>query len=184
VFSFFKNKANPESFAQTVNLAAQDSKYDDAIKRELVKGVLKDALRLSGIPPHWVTCELLNISNAPERFVHIQLTMNVWSEELLKYSVALQRKILIGLEHYEPGVDHSRHVFSWQISPHSQCPHLEMPDPDAWHRKTPDKSTEGTLNLFDRRKRPRGLTQNPSPHHDSDIDPPDDGFASTTVAPL
>jgi hypothetical protein len=183
VFSFFKNKTNSQSFAQTVSLAPQD-KQENAIKRELVKGVLRDALRLSGIPPHWVTCELLNLSEAAENAVHVQLTMNVWSEELLKFSVALQRRILIGLKHYEPEVDHSRHVFSWLISPHCQCPHLDMPAPDTWLRKTSQQTNDSVLNLFDRRQRPRGPIQNGSSHPDADIDPPDDGFANTTRAPL
>ncbi len=107
------------------------------IQRELVRVVLKDTLRLHGIPAGWIGCELTVMSRrarnrdiGEDLFVH--LTIMKWNEALLRYAPALQQQLIEGLNRFEPNVDHSRHIVSWRFAANCECPFARMPAPQFW----------------------------------------------------
>ncbi len=103
------------------------------VQRELVRVVLKDTLRLHGIPAGWIACEVTGISHRnmdDELFVHLIIMQ--WNDALIRYAPALQGQLIQGLDRFEPGVDHSSYVVSWMFSPNCKCPYTQMPDPRSW----------------------------------------------------
>jgi hypothetical protein len=104
-----------------------------ATHRELVRVVLRDTLRLNGIPTDWVGCEILTRSRrGDEGALLIQLLIHHWHEGLLRYAPLLQQQLLQGLQRFDPASDHSRHTVSWKFSPACRAPHNEMPPPSFW----------------------------------------------------
>ena len=103
------------------------------IQRELVRVVLKDTLRLHGIPAGWIACEVTVMSRrarTEDLFVH--LTIVNWNENLLRFAPALQQQLIEGLNRFEPNVDHSKYIVSWRFAPNCGCPFIRLPDPTFW----------------------------------------------------
>lgn len=109
-----------------------------ATHRELVRVVLRDTLRLNGIPPDWVGCEILARSRSAENVVlQIQLLIHHWHEGLLRYTPLIQQQLLQALQRFDPASDHSKHTVVWKFSPACQYPHTAMPEPGYWTSASP-----------------------------------------------
>ena len=146
MFKFFgfgkKKPATASQMARTSTRPGHDSNAPESrgvtlqhsdVQRELVRVVLKDTLRLHGIPAGWIACEVTGISHRnmdDELFVHLIIMQ--WNDALIRYAPALQGQLIQGLDRFEPGVDHSGYVVSWMFSPNCECPYTQMPDPKSW----------------------------------------------------
>jgi len=112
-----------------------------ASNRELVRVVLRDTLRMNGIPPEWVGCEILVRSrNANDAALLIQLLIHHWHEDLLRYAPLIQLQMLQALQRFDPASDHSRHTVAWKFSPACQCPLTTMPEPGYWTGSSPEST--------------------------------------------
>jgi hypothetical protein len=163
------------------------------IKRELIRVVLKDTLRLHGIPYDWLACEIIIVPRGPDKEdLHIQLVLMKWHETILRYAPALERQLLLGLDRFDPQVDHSKYIISWRFSQDCGCPFTAMPPALVWsHDDTPPPVADEAPSILDRRHSrrppktaaPVGTTQKPS------VGPaPESGdgqeYQSTQLSPL
>lgn len=166
------------------------------IQRELVRVVLKDTLRLHGIPAGWIACEVTVMSRrarTEDLFVH--LTIMNWNENLLRFAPALQQQLIEGLNRFEPNVDHSKYIVSWRFAPNCGCPFIRLPDPSFWlagdaapksetapRAETPPKSETPVLPAA-----PSPPTAAPKPKFDlppSSMDHLQSAYAPTEPGPL
>ena len=109
-----------------------------ATHRELVRVVLRDTLRMNGIPPEWVGCEVLTRKRGTDKAVlQIQVLIHQWHEGLLRYAPLIQQQLLQALQRFDPATDHSRHTVVWRFSPACECPHTSMPEPGYWTASSP-----------------------------------------------
>jgi len=101
---------------------------------ELAKLVLSDTVQRNGIPKGWLQVECLDVAPQPDtKETHLQLVIQRWSDQLLRFSAALQQQFLAGLDHFEPNVDHSNYVVSWRFSPDCAMPTPLIPEGVAWY---------------------------------------------------
>jgi hypothetical protein len=101
---------------------------------ELAQLVLSDTVRRNGIPSDWLRVECLDLVAKPNLAkTHLQLVMQRWSDQLLHYSAALQQQFLVGLDDFEPGVDHSGFVVSWRFASDCVMPSALIPEGISWH---------------------------------------------------
>ena len=109
------------------------SRQHSEVQRELVGMVLKDTMRLHGVPSQWLGCEVNHITRygSQESFV-VRVVIHKWNTTLLRYLPALENQLRLGLDRYEPGVDHSGFIITWQFSADCGCPHHAMPSPAIW----------------------------------------------------
>lgn len=144
----------PESVPQP------SAQHHTDLKRELIQVVLKDTLRRRGVPFDWLTCEVFVAPRGPgEEDLHIQLTLVKWQEMLLRYAQALEHQLMLGLDRFDPSVDHSKYIISWRVSPDCGCPFAVMPPARFWsHVEEPaaDAVADEAPAILDRRhaKRP------------------------------
>lgn len=133
IFGFGRNKSAPSRNApQAFDQGATTRQHTD-IQRELVRVVLKDTLRQHGIPGAWLTCEVTALTGlARGDDILVRLVVLKWHEPLLKFLPALQQQLIVGLDRFEPSVDHSKYVVSWQFAPDCGCPHAQLPDAKFW----------------------------------------------------
>ena len=161
MFDFLKKKQLQSAAATSITPNANQQHSD--IRRELIRVVLKDTLRLHGIPLHWLACEVIIIARAPgDEELHIQLVLMKWHAQLLLHALALQQQLLLGLDRFDPSVDHSSYIVSWRLSPDCGCPVTGMPAPGFWlEHATPQVQEETPLSLLDRRHTPRAPNTSP-----------------------
>lgn len=127
------------------------------IQRELVRVVLKDTLRRHGIPFEWLSCEVIAIPHGRNNDeIHIQLMLMQWHELFLRYATALEHQLRVGLDRFEPSVDHSKHIISWRFSPDCGCPFSVLPPPLVWaHDAPPEPVVAEPPSVLDRRRAKR-----------------------------
>jgi hypothetical protein len=95
--------------------------------------ILRDTLRMYGIPREWFNIEVLNLSKNPHTVrLQINFVIQHWHEGILFYAPSLQRQFLQSLQNFDPGTDHSRHSVCWKFSPKCQCPITAIPGPSYW----------------------------------------------------
>ena len=187
MFEFLKNKRPKDESTPSapVSVLPHSSTQHSDVRRELIRVVLKDTLRLHGVPFGLLGCEVIIIARARgEDELHIQLVLMKWNEQLLRYASALQQQLLLGLDRFDPSVDHSSYIFSWRFSPNCGCPLVLMPDPKSWHQNAPPQVEEALVSVLDRRhtrREPKAAPLNPSPLVPG-VEP--SNFAPTQMTPL
>lgn len=188
MFGFLKSKRSESRHTPSVapvSATPNPSLQRSDVRRELIRVVLKDTLRLHGIPFGWLACEVTIIARAPgEEELHIQLVVMKWNELLLRYAPALQQQLLLGLDRFDPLGDHSRYIVSWRFSPDSGCPFAVMPDRNVWLQSVLPQADKEPIPILDRRHKRR------APNAPTlDLPPPgarghSPGFMPTEVIPL
>lgn len=111
------------------------------IQRELVRVVLKDCLRVNGIPLTWLGCEVTALSSrARGEELLVRLVVLKWDDRLVLFLPALQKQLIEGLDRYEPDIDHSTYAMSWRFAPDCGCPHVKLPAPATWTEPAPTQT--------------------------------------------
>jgi hypothetical protein len=110
------------------------TRHENLNTLELAQLVLVDLLSRNGIPKDWLQVECFDVERRPDfKQTCLQLVMQRWSAQLLHYSAALQLQFVAGLDHFEPGVDHSNYIVSWRFSSACEMPSALIPEGVAWH---------------------------------------------------
>jgi hypothetical protein len=104
-----------------------------AVRKDLVRVVLRESMQRNGIPESWLSAELLRSSSAKrESGIHVRLLMRQWQPRLLEHGVALERDLHQRLLALDPVASTWLMGFSWQfaLDDASACPPL--PHPGSW----------------------------------------------------
>lgn len=170
MFDFLKRRRPNDQgtpSAAPVSITPKGTPQRSDVRRDLIRVVLKETLRLHGIPVGWIGCEVIIVARAPrEEQLHIQLVLIRWDEQLLRYAAALQQQLLLGLDRFDPSVDHSKYIFSWRFAPDCGCPFPLMPDPTSWRQNALPQVEEAPVSVLDRRRSrrpPKPSQRKPSP---------------------
>lgn len=188
MFDFLKRRRpkDPRTpSAAPLSITPNGTPQHSDIRRELIRVVLKDTLRLHGIPLGWLACEVIFIARSPsEEQLHIQLVLIKWNEQLLRYAAALQQQLLLGLDRFDPSVDHSKYIFSWRFAPDCDCPFPLMPEPTSWRQDALLQVEETPVSVLDRHRSRR--PPNPSPRKPLPLVPATEpsNFPPTQMSPL
>lgn len=188
MFDFFKTKRTNSEITPSADAnvpVAQNTQQHNDIRRELIRVVLKDTLRAHGIPTNWLGCEVIIITRPNEGSeLHIQLVIEKWHEKLLRYADAFQAALLLGLDRFDPAVDHSGYIISWRFAPDCGCPFKVLPDPRTWLLSSQPQAIEEPVPVLDRRRvsREPHTGQSDSAASSSNVQPKE--YAPTQVAPL
>lgn len=127
--------AGSSPFQPSTSVRASTQQHT-ATSRELTRVLLRDTLRMNGIPTDWISCESAPRNpGSGDGNLLIQLVINRWHEELLACAPLLQQQLLQGLQRFDPATDHSGHVVVWRFSPACGYPRTAMPPPDFWSDK-------------------------------------------------
>jgi hypothetical protein len=135
MFNVFKRKQSPSGNSQanavdTDFLATRQDKVDII---GLVPIVWREILRMHGIPPSWVACEI-GVSKMPSLHVvtDINLVVLHWNEQLLRYAPALEKELFTGLQQYELNADKLRLSVSWRFAANCGYPYAGLPEHIVW----------------------------------------------------
>lgn len=105
----------------------------DGNDEALILTVWKDLVRVHRLPAGAVSCDVLAApKHSGEGSIWVRLHVLQWSDTLSRHLMALQNQLHIGLDQYEPGVDHSHIKVLWSLDPQCGCPHTSIADTVNW----------------------------------------------------
>lgn len=88
----------------------------DHLRRELVHVVVRDTMRIRGIPSDWLTAMVLPLpGGAAGRGLHVLLVVRQGHEQMLAYVPAFQRSFFTALRQFDPRALEWLVGLSWQF---------------------------------------------------------------------
>ena len=106
---------------------------DPELNAGVGSALTRDSLRFSGIPDGWIELQvLLELGRGGQTFIHLRLLVRHWDENLLRYTVAFQRRLRAEIERFEPSARDWLLSITWQYLVDDEAPCLDLPDPATW----------------------------------------------------
>jgi len=110
-----------------------------SVRKDLLRMVLRETLTRNGIPPTWVSADMLRTTSAGRREtgLHVRFLVRHWDPRLAQYAVGFEREFSERLGLLDPLAANWLMGFSWQFSMEdkSACP--ELPHPSTWTAPPP-----------------------------------------------
>lgn len=131
--TLFGSTAAPSSFKRTDAPSTLQTDSEAVNRQQLVMITVRDIMRVSGIPPDWVDCQLLNVSSRRRGTgLYIHMVINHWDDRLLQCTVAFQTDLKARLERFDPKSAVWVHGIAWQLDVGDSCPVTALPDKSFW----------------------------------------------------
>lgn len=138
MFDFFKTEfrnTNAQALQGEVSTRFDSTQQTTGNAEALIRTVWKDLVRLHHLPAGAVGCEVFaGEGHGTEPRLRIELTLLQWSDTLALHMLALQTQLRVGLDQYEPDVDHSGLHIVWRIAADCGCPYQEIAETVDWSR--------------------------------------------------
>ena len=129
-----RSPANSTQFAASQAASSRDPATSvHAVRKEVLKLVMRETLARNGIPESWLSADLLRTNSAKrEQGIHVRLLLRHWDPRLLQHGVALEQEFYRRLLALDPLAPNWLMGFSWQFAMEdlSACPPL--PHPGSW----------------------------------------------------
>jgi hypothetical protein len=106
-----------------------------AVRKDLLKLVLRETLLRNGIPAAWMSADMLRTTSAKrDQGLHVRFLVREWQPNLLLHGPALEQEFMHRLLLLDPLARDWLMGFSWQyaLQDASRCPPL--PHPGSWTR--------------------------------------------------
>ena len=190
--------ANSTQFAASQAAHSRDPGTSvHAVRKEVLKLVMREMLSRNGIPERWLAADLLR-TNSPKREpgIHVRMLVRHWDPRLMQHGVALEQEFYKRLLALDPLAPNWLMGFSWQfaMTDLSACPPL--PHPGSWtaaqqQSQASDKPTtragdiiEGPVMIPQTQDEVRADLERLLALRDDDMKKHGDGFAPTRPVQL
>jgi hypothetical protein len=104
-----------------------------AVRKDLLKLVLRETLQRNGIPSGWMSADMLRTTSAKrEHGLHVRFLVREWQPRLMLHGLAIEQEFTQRLLLLDPLARDWLMGFSWQyaLQDTSSCPPL--PHPGSW----------------------------------------------------
>jgi hypothetical protein len=112
----------------------QAGSNSQSVRKDLLKLVLRETLTRNGIPPTWLSADMLRTTSASRRDtgLHVRFLVRHWDPRLVQHAVAFEVEFTERLQLLDPAAGEWLMGFSWQFTmeDRSACPAL--PHPASW----------------------------------------------------
>lgn len=130
---FYKSSTSPEAGKSRDNPLTIEDGSENATRRQLVQVLLRDVLRKSGIPPHWIECQMLLVSSRTRGHgMYVRLVLKHFDTRFMTYAFAFQQTLLKDIERFEPKAAQWLHGLSWQLDLADSGVYKMLPDKSFW----------------------------------------------------
>jgi hypothetical protein len=128
------SKANHSKLAfphsQTSN---NDVESPQAVRKELLRLVLRETLKYNGFPGTWITADaLVATSSRRESGIHVRLAVKHWDARFPQYAVAFQHNFESRLLTLDPLAGNWLMGISWQYDLPMDAQWPDLPPPTTW----------------------------------------------------
>ncbi len=100
--------------------------------RELVHNAATETASVYGLPQHWLSFEVVTISDAEKAYFQLQVLMNHWDEYMAAHSYAFERAVIKRIREENVDVGRAVRAVLWRVGADAGCPYDDMPEPQAW----------------------------------------------------
>jgi hypothetical protein len=100
--------------------------------RELIHTCAKQTAQIYGIAPHWLSFEVLTISDEKDAFFQVQVLMQEWDEYLFAHAYAFELALMKRLSEVNAMVARAVRAVLWRVKHEAGCPYDDLPGPEAW----------------------------------------------------
>lgn len=107
-------------------------RQDVKAARELVRAAALRTASAFGIPPQWVSYEVVTISDDDKAYFQLQVSLRIWDEQLWAQSSAFEQQALKRIREDDVNVARAVRAVLWRILPDAGCPHDELAGAEAW----------------------------------------------------
>lgn len=113
--------------------ATQQGGSVHALRKDLLKTVLRELTTRNGIPPGWLGADLLRTTNSRrEQGVHVRFLVLEWQPRLMLHGVALEQDFTGRLLALDPQAHDWLMGFSWQFALGNAAACPPLPEPASW----------------------------------------------------
>lgn len=129
-----RNSRTPPNSTQFVaSQMPPNANSPHAVRKDLLKLVLRESLTRNGIPQTWVTADMLRTTSPRrEQGVHMRFIVRVWEPRLMQYGPALEKEFMHRLLLLDPQAHQWLMGFSWQFALPETARLPDMPHPGSW----------------------------------------------------
>ena len=100
--------------------------------RELVHGAAIRTAQVYGIPPNWLSFEVVTISDEEKAFFQLQAVLSHWDDYLMAHTYAFERAVIKKIREDNVSVGRALRAVLWRVDANAGCPYDDMPDVSAW----------------------------------------------------
>lgn len=129
----------PAASTQFDSQLTQTGATSQSVRKDLLRMVLRETLTRNGIPPTWLSADLLRTSSPARREagLHVRFLVRHWDPRLTQHAVAFEHEFTDRLLLLDPLATNWLMGFSWQfvMEDKSACPAL--PHPSTWTAPPP-----------------------------------------------
>jgi hypothetical protein len=118
------------------DVSGDQPKSRNAPRRDLVRLVLREAMRRHGVPSDWLECRMLSVLTRQGRAgMHVQFLVRQGDHQLLGWVHAFQESFWEQILRMDPRARDWLFSVGWEFYGKSE---QGMPDPESWKRGGPD----------------------------------------------
>lgn len=137
--ALFKPKPVTSRFKSSDAPSTLQAGSEAANRQQLVLITLRDQLRRSGVPAHWLECQtLLVTSRSRGTGLYVHLVVRHWDERLVRFMQAFQTELRDRIVRFDPKAASWVHGIAWDFDAMDSCPYPELPPKSTWegHQET------------------------------------------------
>jgi len=128
-----KERNAPNSTQFVASQQSPISHSPTAVRKDLLKLVMRETLTRNGIPQVWITAGMLRTTSPKkEQGLHVRFLVRVWEPRLLEFGPALEREFVHRLLLLDPQAATWLMGFSWQFSLPEDFVTPPLPAPSSW----------------------------------------------------
>lgn len=100
--------------------------------RELISAAAMQTTVVYGVPPRWLTFEVVTISDDENAYFQLQVVMNHWDDYLVAHCYAFERAVIQRIRQENVEVSRAIRAVLWRTAADAGCPYDDMPEAQAW----------------------------------------------------
>jgi hypothetical protein len=127
--------------------------------REVIHSAAMKTAKACGVPPLWLTFEVITMADSEKAFFQLQVVIQHWDEHLALHSYAFERAVMKRLLADNKRVGHAVRAVLWRTAYDSGCPYEDMPDPQSWTTEAIKKRTIAQDRATQQLQAPEPVTQ-------------------------
>jgi hypothetical protein len=131
--------------------------------REVIHGAAMKTAKACGVPPLWLTFEVITMADSEKAFFQLQVVIQHWDEYLASHSYAFERAVMKRLMVDNKRVGRAVRAVLWRTAYDSGCPYEDMPDPQSWTTEAIKKRATAQGRTAQQMQTPEPVTQPPAP---------------------
>ncbi len=131
--------------------------------REVIHSAAMKTAKAHGVPPLWLTFEVITMADSDRAFFQLQVVIQHWDAYLAVHSYAFERAVMKRLMADNKRIARAVRAVLWRTAYDAGCPYEDMPEHNAWTTDAIKKRASAQNQSEQQIRTPEAATQPPMP---------------------